>query len=89
MLVLAIMTFILLIAIFCFGGCHQFTYFIDVIYTYALLLLFQEKLYQRILRQQEEGSQVTTIDIVAYLQVSLINPHLVILSHAFAVLIHR
>ncbi|XP_044485994.1 uncharacterized protein LOC123211369 [Mangifera indica] len=27
-----------------------------------------EKLYQRILRQQEEGSQVTTIDIVAYLQ---------------------
>lgn len=85
MLVLAIITFILLIAIFCFGGCHLFTYFI----TYALLLLFQEKLYQWILRQQEEGSQVTTIDIVAYLQVSLINPHLVILSHAFAVLIHR
>lgn len=32
-------------------------------------VFLQEKLYQWILRQQEEGSRVTTVDIVSYLQV--------------------
>ena len=32
----------------------------------------QEKLYQWILRQQEEGSRATTVDIVAYLQVCVV-----------------
>lgn len=37
----------------------------------AWLLCFQEKLYQWIRRQQEEGSRVTTVDILNYIQVFL------------------
>lgn len=51
----------------------------------SLLSLFpQEKLFQWILRQQEEGSRVTTADIVAYLQVSLWFLALIVLLNLFA-----
>lgn len=40
------------------------------IYTFLFFVLFQEKIYQWILRQQEEGSRVSTVDVVAYLQVT-------------------
>lgn len=54
---------------------HIFSFLVAFIGTYitlyvSLLNTLQEKLYQWVLRQQEEGSRVTTVDIVAYLQVS-------------------
>lgn len=41
---------------------------------FAYHLILQEKLYQWILRQQEGGSRMTTIDVLGYLQVHNLLP---------------